>query len=182
MPHSKLILTPSSEAALPPTGQVVESLSAIGLTRDTRATDVAGQAAYLAGDRFLQLITFLGCSPFVRLEQEHPDDSEFSHIRIRGPFAQPLFRSGPNTTPPRCPVCRHRYVHWGELAEQDSFNCEGCGTNLSMTTLNWRQSAGTGRLFIEIWGVFPGEAVPSAELISALESLGCRWDYFYLQE
>jgi hypothetical protein len=47
--------------------------------------------------------------------------------------------------------------------------------------MNWRQLAGFGRFFIEVWGIFPHEAVPTEKLLKQLASHtpGVSWSFFY---
>ncbi|NIP72715.1 MAG: hypothetical protein GWO16_06610 [Gammaproteobacteria bacterium] len=50
----------------------------------------------------------------------------------------------------------------------------------ALAGLDWRRAAGVARLFIEIEGVYPHEAAPSAPLLEALRrASGVAWDYFY---
>ena len=181
MTHSKLILTPAPTETIPDSDAILKQLSISGLIKENPVT-LKGETLYLPGERFLQLITFLGCSPFIRLEPENENDNKFSHLRLSQLHSEPVFRYGRNTTAPKCPRCGHKQNDWLTLIETSDNHCSHCGKPISAADLNWRQSAGWGRLFIEIWGVFPGEAVPSQELIRDLTALGCRWDYFYIQD
>ncbi|MEW7978586.1 MAG: hypothetical protein AB2813_01950, partial [Candidatus Sedimenticola endophacoides] len=74
-------------------------------------------AAYLAGPRFMHLITFMGCSPFLRLAPEHDQDRSFCHLRLSGDGQTLRFRSGRNTRPPHCPLCRTRIEQWPILMQ-----------------------------------------------------------------
>ena len=48
--------------------------------------------------------------------------------------------------------------------------------------MNWRKSAGFARQFIEIFNVYPNEAVPADALLSALQQAsGVTWKYFYVR-
>lgn len=60
--------------------------------------------------------------------------------------------------------------------------CTGCGHPQNPMDWNWRRKAGFSRLFIGIQEVFPGEAVPVPDLITALQGDGAAWDYFYVQD
>ena len=146
-----------------------------------------GAPEFLAGDRFLQLVTFMGCSPFLQLEPDDVGDGEFCHVRVRGPYREPRFIRGTNTRPPRCPGCRRRVEAWQPLAERweetrdAEHRCPECGTETPFADLEWRQNAGVGRLFIEVTQVFPGEAVPVPALMDLLAEAGGPWSYFYVQ-
>ncbi|MCG8427690.1 MAG: hypothetical protein MI754_10085 [Chromatiales bacterium] len=186
MAIGKLILTPTASSNPPTPGQLLDTL--ISLAFIEAAPLPARPSIYLAGERFLQLITFLGCSPYVRLTPETDDDEQFTHMRLAGPLPDNIFRTGRNTLTPRCPKCREKLTDWhADLTQwrqnsEHTIDCPACNTQTSPLALNWRSQAGAGQLFIEVWGIFPGEAVPTNELLSPLTALGCDWDYFYIQE
>lgn len=144
---------------------------------------------YLVGPKFLQLITFLGCSPHLQLEPRHESNEEFSHIRLLGPFEKPRLLCAGNTRPPRCPGCGKGLTQWRELAAawmegmyDLEITCRDCGQRSSPLLLNWRRKAGFGRYFIEIFGIFPEEALPLPELMECLRRDGPEWSYFYLND
>jgi len=153
----------------------------------------AGRTHFRAGENLLHLLSFLGCSPAVALEppagQETLDDAAaaaFCHVYLGEPQSQVQFVSG--ATVPRCPRCRCRVEHWQDLIpqwQQDAMNCRwrcpGCGHDVRPHQLDWRQGAGFGRLFIEIWGIHSHEAVPSEQLLAALRRVsGGEWCFFYV--
>jgi len=144
---------------------------------------------YLAGPRFLQLITFLGCSPHLQLKPPSDGSEDFCHIRMRGPFKNARLLSAGNTRPPGCPVCGKGLSHWRELepgwsqgVSESEILCHSCGHSASPADLNWRRKAGFGHYFIEISEVFPEEAVPLPALMECLRGNGADWRYFYLQQ
>ncbi len=151
--------------------------------------EFAGKTHYRPGEDFLQLMTFLGCSPVVSLGEPGLTGEDFCHIALEEPSAQTRFVGGKNVKPPRCPTCGHRYTSWPELVsawEADRrgyrLSCPDCGSELPLTALKWRQCAGFGRFFIKVWGIFEGEAVPSDRLLDALQRhTGTAWSYFYYQ-
>lgn len=139
---------------------------------------------FLAGNRFLQLVTFLGCSPYLRLEPEGDDDTGFCRISFIGPFARPRLIHGSNTRPPRCPHCGARMSLWREsLASDDTvISCPHCNEDSPVERLDWRRNAGSGRFFLQLSEVFPGEAVPLPAMMEHLRGAGPAWDYFYVQQ
>mgnify|MGYP001825671206 CR=1 FL=1 len=136
------------------------------------------------GDRFLQLVTFMGCSPHIELEPRWPGDEDFCHVRLHQ-FAEPVLMVGSNTRPPRCPGCRKAAgkdpAAFTGLHADASVSCAKCGETYRFTALDWRRSAGLASLFVEVRSVFPGEAVPVDALLDGLAAMtGGRWTYFYL--
>lgn len=148
-----------------------------------------GQQHYRPGDRFLQLLTFLGCSPVVSLGEPGATGDEYCHIKLDGSYDRPRFLAGSNVKTPRCPGCGFRIDAWQQLVAQwqdgpgEPWQCPLCGKVYHVPQLRWRQCAGFGRFFLRIWGVFEGEAVPSEELMKLLREVsGFDWQYFYLRE
>lgn len=178
-----LVLTPADPGAAPHREAVVEALRAVGLIGAPVATD-RGQH-YLTGDRFFQLVTFLGCSPHLQLTP--PDDpvpppaGSFCTVAVGRPLPAPRLRHGRLTTAPRCPECGSPLVHWQAAAGGAAVTCPGCARQTSLADLNWRRNAGIGRLFVDLWAVYPREAVPAPELLETLErATGEPWRHFYL--
>jgi len=151
------------------------------LLRQLGLIDMPYEQAFLCGDSFAQLITFMGCSPYLQFEPPADGSKNFCHVSLHH-FEQPRLFTGKQTTPPRCPQCRHRFTDWRERLHEPtaSFNCPGCSTAINMQQLDWRQSAGAGHFFIEIHNIFPGEAVPVDKLMENLQMLANEnWRYFY---
>lgn len=187
MTTNLLVLHPEVPTAVPADENALRvALTAQGLLGESFPH--GGQRHYRPGDRFLQLITFLGCSPVVALGQPGPTGEDFCHIALVGPGPVPRFYAGTNVKPPRCPGCGYRAEDWPAAVaawEQDHsarWRCPVCGREYHAPELKWRQCAGFARFFIEIYGVFEGEAVPGEELLDGLKvSTGMGWTYFYLQ-
>lgn len=184
MPSNLLILYPRDAQQIPPdSGGLIDALHAIGFIADTFSFE--GELHWRPGERFLELITFLGCSPVVSLGEPGLTGDEFCHIQFDGPLAQAQFIGGENTKPPRCPGCGYRTVEWESLRDHwlatpdEPWRCPLCGRTYRIPELNWRQCAGFGRYFIRVWGIFEGEAVPSEELMQHLRSHGGEWRHFY---
>jgi hypothetical protein len=138
----------------------------------------------------MQLVTFMGCAPFIRLE---PDESgePFCHLLIDGPHPRPKPLFGKNTRPPRCAGCgkplrewRTNLESWLGKADGWQTSCPLCGHHQDPVTYDFRHSAGCGRLLLCVENIFPQEAIPSLELLDALKrtSEGTPWHYFYHQD
>jgi len=181
MSTGRLILTPSDPLSAPAsTRALLASLKDLGLLGP--AIDPA-RGSYLAGERFLELISFMGCSPHVELEPGPDGGENFCHIALIGPLDQPLLMTGPYTTPPRCPACRSRLEGWQErvTAVDAPLTCGRCGEDFPASQLTWRRSGGFARIAVEVRNVFPNEAVPVPELMKRLaRDTGEDWTYFYV--
>lgn len=183
----RLVLTPQDPYLLPAEPKaIIAGLQGIGLVAQALETG----PGYLLGDRFMQLVTFMGCSPFIRLE---PDASAepFCHLLLHGPHERPRLLTGKNTRPPRCGACRKRLKDW--QADFDKWRrngdgwqvaCPHCGVHQEPVSYDFRQSAGCGRLFLFIENIFPQEAIPSPSLLDTLKQTteGKPWGYFYQQD
>jgi hypothetical protein len=141
---------------------------------------------FLTGERFLELVAFMGCAPDIRLEPG-ADNQSFCHIRLLAQTDTVEFHGGNHTHKPRCPQCRYpvndwqdKISQWLETANGAEWLCENCRHRASPWEYNWRRSAGFGRCFIEISNIYPKEAIPQQQLLDTLESrYGVRWHYFY---
>ncbi|MFA5627522.1 MAG: hypothetical protein WCX90_07570 [Thiohalomonadaceae bacterium] len=180
---NQLILLPAQHSDCPDNQvSLIEPLQALGFIGSP--LQHKSQTHYRPGDRFLQLLTFLGCSPVVALGEPGLTGDEFCHIQLDGPYAEAKSLAGDNLKAARCPACNQSITNTAKLiiqwpAKQD-WHCPKCGKTSAITSLRWRQSAGFGRYFLRVWGVFEGESVPGDELLTTLhKSCGYDWQYFY---
>jgi hypothetical protein len=187
MPENLLILHPRDPWHAPKDREtVLRALADTGLTAPPVEDTV--DARYRAGDRFLDHITFLGCSPVIALDAPGAA-GEMCLVEVTEPFAEPGFLAGVNAKLPRCPACRYRVEGWEGVVEEwrqagrgHRWRCPMCGQEYAAPELDWRQSAGFGRVFVRISGIFEGEAVPGEELLRALaEAAGAEFTYFYFR-
>ena len=71
---------------------------------------------------------------------------------------------------------------WETDKQHQRWACTRCGAATDPGSLDWRRSAGIGRFFVQIFDVFPEEAVPLNRLLEELAQTGCGpWRYFYHQ-
>ena len=192
----KLILLPANpEAGFDDCSELAAHLTAIGLIGSPAAYD--GGMFYPTGSHFLQLVTFLGCSPTIELDPPAAADKLAAAVRTAGfchvmlsCHAQIQFRADPRTRPPRCPHCRQPVPAWQDVIRQwrddpaaTAWSCTHCGHACSPTGWAFRKSAGFGKVFLEIRGIYPSEAVPGEPLMKQLGILtGCDWEYIYIKE
>lgn len=184
----QLVITPEDYRYIPnDIPSIVATLDAI----DFIETDIreGSPASYRLGKRFMQLVTFLGCSPAIRLAPD-AEGNPYCHMLIEGPHEEPLLYQGRNTRPPRCSACgkgiddwRAQFIASGDESSDRPITCPKCGQQQSPASCNWRQTAGFGRFFIIIENIFPQEAIPSPELLSHLSQASeeKKWHHFFLQ-
>lgn len=180
MNPGSLLLAPASPDLALGDGCLEAALHRIGLT----GAPLAMPGAFCVGDEFLNLIGFMGCSTHVDLEPRFAGDTDFCHIRLLGVFDAPRLLVGVNTRPPRCPECRKPVgKDWEQALATPPLQCPHCCTLLPVERLGWRHTAGLARQFVQIIGVFPGEALPQDHLLDTLGRLGIgAWGYFHVQE
>lgn len=177
MPTYKLVLHPAVADYVPESDTLLPGvLKQHGITGDSFSHQ--GISGHLVGEDFLKHIIFLGCSPSVALSPG--DGDNFCFIHINGPHQAIQFIQGDVALQPRCPVCREPVSLWQQHLHADNYQCEKCAATTQVMALDWRREAGFGKLFIDIYGIFPQEAVPSEQLLSALEeATSAQWTYFY---
>jgi len=183
MENALLVLCPDEPSWTPPDDesleQLLQSIQFIGAPYN-------GDMQFFAGERFLDLIALMGCSPGIKLEPGD-DDQAFCYIRLIPGTESIEFHGGDQTHAPRCPQCRSAVTGWKskincwqENGTGTPWSCEACGHKAAPWHYNWRKSAGFGRCFIEISNIFPKEAIPQQQLLDALNShYGVSWHYFY---
>jgi hypothetical protein len=146
-----------------------------------------GDGRFLAGNHFLKFITFMGCSPYIVFEPPPDGSFNFCHIELSKIYTGIQFRSASREVFARCPQCRKRMNQWEPFISQwqtDSaatdFYCDKCNAKVSLYALQWRQTAGFGRMFMDVYSIHPQEGVPTDPLLALLEKAsGTPWQYFY---
>ena len=180
MPRYALVLYPQNpQLSISDRTELVSVLSGLGFI-DNELDNQPN--AWYAGEQFLSLITFLGCSPFVRFK---PDEvhANFTYISMPQPLSEPMLHAGSNSKSPRCPGCKQANAKYKTSVDLHSaqLTCEHCKQSFSIEKWNWRQSACFARETIWVWEVFEGEAVPGDSLLRALrQHTGSPWNYCYI--
>ena len=155
---------------------IVTNLRKLGLVANEIQNE---EQSYFIGDNFLELISFLGCSPNINLTpQDNP--GKFCFVRlISNPKITAL--TSKHSHAPHCPHCKKPEKNWSDNMSAIELTCSSCGRIAPPWHYNWRKSAGFGRFFIEITEIYPREAIPQAALLTTLEQLhNTTWSYFYL--
>ncbi len=174
--------------------QVLAGLSSEGFLGELFSIRYEGQkkaqTGYLIGDKFLKLITFLGCSPHIAVSppENIADWGNFCHIEIQQ-HQNPIFFKGLNNSRSSCPQCKSRVAKMLPEMQQwipDSMHivCPKCHQTSLVEDLNWRHSAGFGTFFIIIHSIYPNEAVPTDQLLNIFKHESGSfepWDYFYYE-
>jgi hypothetical protein len=139
---------------------------------------------YLIGDSFLSLVTFMGCAPAIELEPiaEQPESTEFLHFEIETVRPVVEFIRGSEHLISRCPHCRQRHANWQTIPESLSYSCDKCHVETHLADYDWKNTAGCGRFFISLHGIYPQEAIPTTNILQELKKITAKeWDYFYIQ-
>lgn len=145
--------------------------------------EVSGER-YLIGESFLSLVTFMGCAPAIELEPiaEQPASTEFCHIEVGSIKPAVEFVRGSEHLISRCPHCRQRHVNWQTVPDTLLYSCDKCKTETHLSEYDWKNTAGCGRFFISLHGIYPQEAIPTSHLLQSLEKISdMAWSYFYIQ-
>lgn len=131
---------------------------------------------YTPGGKFMNLITFMGCSPTI----DHEIQTEISFN-----FSDDLmFVGGKSIQKLICPNCKNTLIDTEEIVTKFNHNdvilTSCCQKNISFNHINWRKSAAQSKVFIQISNIFPNEGIPSEDLITLLSNFSkSKWSYFY---
>ena len=182
MQAPRLIFHPKPPELVVEPDTLERALTGIGLLGDPRTEAEPG--SFYAGEHFLDLLTFLGCSPVIALSPE--DGDMYCHIDIET-YESPRLIYGSQPFQPRCKHCRTPIADWykqytGQAELNDAkIHCSHCGKDSPLPELNWKHSAGVGRQMIILHNIYLHEAVPGEKLLQTLEQLHpmTAWDYFY---
>ena len=182
MPAPKLVLHP--DAADPPltVETVVAVLGELGVIG--APFDLDGRVHYRTGTGFLDHLTFLGCAPSIALDapasgiESAARAGHFCHVHVTAAAPAPCVRHRTDQAP-RCRHCRSDFTVDALAQPWNRLRCPGCGQLAAAGDLNWRQSGGCAHMFVDIWGIHTGEAVPGEQL---LDRLGPGWRFFYTED
>ena len=181
MNNASLVIHPSDPAWVPSAGT---SLSHLIQPTGLIGARLEEKNHFMSGERFLDVITFMGCSPDIRLD---PDEhgKPFCHIRLSQKH-DTTCRYGEHAHTPRCKHCgsaindwKERIATWSPTSD-DNWRCNNCGNVEPPWNYNWRKSAGFACCFLEITNIYPKEAIPQPSLLDNLKRItGIDWQYFY---
>lgn len=158
--------------------QLLGELQQIGfIGNPLKAQQVQQHAGFYAGERFLDYIAYMGCSPAIRFEAGD-DSSRFCHVRLHHYDQPKLIASRLQARAPLCPHCKKPVADWQQ--ENGKIHCGHCNRRSAIGAFNWRKMAGISTLFIEVTDIFPKEAIPQQALLDKLAAIyPAKWLYFY---
>lgn len=188
MSTAKLVLHPTDSDAAPTQATIIQNLLELEFIGADFSLD--GQTHFYTGAAFLEGVCFLGCAPSIQLDpppaaadpQAEARTGGFCHIQLQGSTERPQARYQPDQGP-RCRHCRATLPATALIGWNSRLACPSCGQASTPSTLNWRQSGGYSRLYLDIWGIHTGEAVPSDRLLEGLAlASGGPWSFFYIED
>lgn len=179
---------PTTPAAAP--GALIAALGGVGLIGEP--FQFQGQEYFLPGERFLELVVFLGCSPVIELQRQddrdgQPEMTRFCHVHVPAAWPTPRLHVGDSGAAPRCPHCRAPIVGWQQqlpdwMAQPLAaiWHCPACGEAASTAQIDWRRAAAVMGSSVELGGIHPYEGVPADELLATLARVTSRpWTHYY---
>lgn len=144
-----------------------------------KAFTLDGQTHYEAGEDFLHLLSFLGCSPSFCLDPHAGED--FCHISIHWQSSL-RFLGGSAHMVLACPQCKGKVLQAQSYLDEERlvWHCPKCGEEIAAQRLHFRRQGGIGNLWLSIWGVEPDLVVPGDELLARLQELvPVEWKYCF---
>lgn len=178
MTQARLIICPKTSTDAPAElPEIIKALKDIGLIAEEFSNN-----DFYAGDSFINLISFLGCSPNIQLSPEDGDQFCFIHISETTTDSQHLGHC--RSVSAKCPNCKTKIKDWKSANNWQSgnsqYSCQQCDTQSILADLKWCHEAGYGRLSISIVNIHPHEAVPAEKVLQTLNNVcGFEWTYFY---
>ncbi len=137
------------------------------------------ESRFTTGDELVSLLTFMGCSPNIELEPQ--DDKPYCYIEIEN-YETIQLKAGKNLKPAKCPNCKSAIKTFIRKHESH-FECPECSNEYDFHKLNWRKSAFMAKCWITIGNIYESEAIPSDQLLLALQSeTNQKWKYAYIRE
>ena len=183
--HRQLVLRPADISWQPDNRQAwldqLRQLGFLGEQVDTRHHD-----RFCIGEHFLQLLSFMGCSPAVEFSPANGLDidwHQFIYIYVPEALADTRWLADQQTARPACPACNKRTRDWlGKVTNAgDILQCPACDGSAPVCEWNWYDGGGCATQFICVVNVYPREAIPSDHFLNRLASISeVAWRYFYI--
>jgi glutaredoxin len=156
--------------------QLIGQLNQLGLIAEAIETT---ETQFYAGEKFLDHISFMGCSPAISFEPGI-NNKNFCHLKLHLHKKIQFIHTTKQARAPHCPHCKKTNRQWQLQPDNQHWTCPHCQQAAAAWNYDWRHSAGFARVFLEITDIYPREALPQPALLSALQKHhGINWDYFY---
>lgn len=183
MSQSRLIFYPCPPEKSGAAHNAIEHISLASILEQTGFIDTlkieTGQ--YLAGEHFLNLLTFLGCSPNIQLSPQ--DGENYCAITLLDVTQELRCLGYTRSAKPKCPACTKRISDWqSEHWRQGDLVCicDKCQTETFYAQLNWKHECGYALCGFEVSHIYPFEALPTEQFLAALgKTSGFKWTYCY---
>jgi len=167
-------ITPANETL----ADIIALLHQIGFIIK-KLDDEHQQQRYSTGDKYLDYIAYMGCSPAIDFETG-TNKENFCSIKVHQYQNAQLIHSKIQLKPPQCSSCNKIIKNWQQNKTRTTLYCENCNSTVNIESINWRKMAGFSQLFIAITDIFPKEALPQPLLLEKLKALSkTEWRYFY---
>jgi len=175
---ASLYLFPS-QPSIVDTAIVIKKLQQMNVIAETFVEE-----KYLLGNEFMHLITFAGCSPYLKLEPNSNSDTEFCHFSYYEQASNHKLLISHTQARPRCPNCNKTIPQWKEHIKEWESNplsmvqCQACKKENTAFDLNWKRYAAKGGFLLQFHNIFPGEAIPSDHLLAELSLItNTKWQF-----
>jgi len=117
---------------------------------------------YFVGDDFLHYVSFLGCSPYLKVYPDDEKDTDYCSAYIPDTPQAARFLASQQVTAPRCPSCK-KAIHpgydilaaWEKDKNNNTVQCQHCDQVCHLFELDWRKNAGFINFAIAISNIFP---------------------------
>ncbi len=169
----RLVIHPSDPETVPDSiSDIQQAMADIGLIGPA----LENNDNFQIGNEFLNLVTFMGCAPGIKLSPEDGDD--FCRIVFTPAQAQSGCLGYTTLVVPQCPSCKTKIRDWHDAS--GSYTCTNCDSETPLHQFRWRKQAGFGRYCFYITQIHLQEVIPSAKILQTLkETSGFDWTYFF---
>ncbi len=141
---------------------------------------------YQTGDKFLSLLSFMGCSPNIEIVPQ--ENKPYCYIEIENTPTKTAFISGKNLRKYTCPECKQRINAIGELINTALHNntplihCTHCHHPIHYNNINWRKTGFVAKHWVVVGNIYESEAVPNDNLLSYLKKVTrTSWRFAYIR-
>ena len=181
---NRLVLYPlDPEYRISSPGRLAEFLVHCGFV-----AGISGEEAFAQlrpGEHFMRHLIFVGCSPSVATDENPGAYNNYSVDLITSNDGMTII-AGNRVKSPVCPACGKRTEGISAadgvkiLGHQIAWACPECDAITPIEKINWRNKLAVATDFIEVKGVFEGEAIPADKFLQDLaEQTGTGWSYCY---